>query len=85
MFIQEKELTEKLTKETTAMILNTALTQIAEVEAEKEKINNLLVQAENLAKKSNPNKGQIYDLRRQAMTLINKYFSEPVDPKNVAS
>ena len=39
------------------MILNTALGQIAEVEAEKAKINNLLVQAENLAKKSNPNKG----------------------------
>ena len=77
MFIQEKEVTEKLTKETSEMILNTELDKIAEVEAEKEKINNLLVKAEGLAKKSNPNKGQIYDLRRQAKTLIDKYFDEP--------
>ena len=59
------------------MIIGSALDIIAEIEAEKEKINKLLVQAEKLAEKSPPNKEKIYDLRRQALVLINKYFNEP--------
>ena len=59
------------------MIIGSALDIIAEIEAEKEKINKLLVQAEKLAEKNPPNKEKIYDLRRQALVLINKYFNEP--------
>ena len=64
MIIQEKELTEKVTKHTMEMVVNSAVEKAAEEEAEKEKINDLLLQAEELAKQPNPNKKQIYELRK---------------------